>query len=119
MIPKLRPNIYPRTRENVRAIFTFYFPNAKISEIEEATEKYYDDNVYDLSHLEFFAEKITENYSFFDKEFNSKPTVKLMMFYAEEALGKTETELSKGSAAMNRIKSLFRDLVVSKMIEKL
>lgn len=118
MIPQLRPNIYPRTRENVRAIFNFYFPNAKISEIDEATEKYYDDNIYDLSHLEFFAEKIAKNYSFFNKEFNIKPTIKLMMFYAEEALGKTETEWSKGSAAMNRIKSLFRDLVVSKMIDK-
>lgn len=119
MIPQLKPNIYPRTRENVRAIFTFYFSNARISEIDEVTEKYYDDNVYDLCHLEFFAEKIAENYSFFDTEFNSKLTIKLMMFYSEEALGKTETEWSKGSPEMNRIKSLFRDLVVSKMIDKL
>lgn len=92
MIINLSNNIYPRTEENIRAIFLYFFPKAKNSEINQATATFYDDGEYELHYIQYYAETAAENRSFFESEFKNGATISLMMNYVINAFTKAESE---------------------------
>lgn len=110
VLPK---NIYPRTIENVRAIFLYFFPTAKNSDVDEATSEFYDDRRYDLNLIEFYAEMVADNEDFFKVEFKGTASIVLKMRYLINAYSINEKDwvgLKPGLAITKRLK----DVIVTK-----
>ena len=106
MKPLLRKNVYPRSEENVRAVFLYFFPKAKNSDVDEATAEFYDKRENELNYLEFYAETTAENSSFFESEFKNVASISLMMNYTINALTKTENDWKGSSTAIMITKRL-------------
>ena len=57
----MRPNIYPRTLENIKAVLLFYFPKISHSEINASAEKVYDQRKFKLNELEHCCAVVSKN----------------------------------------------------------
>ena len=103
-------NIYPKTYENVRALFIYFFPKAKNSEVDEVALFYYDNRELALNEIEFFAEQTAASEGFFRNEFKNGATIKLKMSYVINALSVPEEKwigLGPGLAITKRLKEMF------------
>jgi hypothetical protein len=63
----MRPDIYPRTLENIKAVLLYYFPNEKHSKIDSFGEEIYDNRKIELNVLEYLCQIISENRQFFEE----------------------------------------------------
>ena len=106
-------NIYPRTIENVRAIFLYFFPTAKNSAIDEATSEFYDDRNFGLNLIEFYAEMVADNDVFFEVEFKGTASIVLKMKYVIDAYSITEEDWL-GSKPGIAITKRLRDVMLAK-----
>jgi len=57
----MRPDVYPRTIENIRAVLLYYFPKTSFSEIDKNAERVYDERKFKLNELEYCCEIATKN----------------------------------------------------------
>lgn len=57
----MRPNIYPRTLENITAVLLFYFPKTSHSEINKNAERVYDQRKLKLNELEYVSCIVSKN----------------------------------------------------------
>ena len=57
----MRPNIYPRTLENIKAVLLFYFPKNSHAEINKNADRVYDQRKFQLNELEYCCEIMTKN----------------------------------------------------------
>ncbi|WP_037320639.1 hypothetical protein [Salegentibacter sp. Hel_I_6] len=57
-------NIYPRTKENIKSIFLYYFPYERHSTIDKLVEDVYDARGLELNQIEFVVKAISENYDY-------------------------------------------------------
>ena len=57
----MRPDIYPRTLENITAVLLYYFPKFSHSEIDKNAERVYDQRKFQLNELEHCCEITTKN----------------------------------------------------------
>tara|TARA_R110000796_G_scaffold133143_1_gene248677 strand:- start:58 stop:378 length:321 start_codon:yes stop_codon:yes gene_type:complete len=57
----MRPDIYPRTIENIKAVLLFYFPKTSHSEIDVNAERVYDQRKFKLNELEYCCDVVSKN----------------------------------------------------------
>ena len=57
----MRPDIYPRTLENIKAVLLYYFPKTSHSEIDKNAERIYDERKFRLNELEYCCEIVSKN----------------------------------------------------------
>ena len=57
----MRPDVYPRTLENIKAVLLYYFPKASNSEINENAERVYDQRKFKLNELEYCCAIVSKN----------------------------------------------------------
>jgi len=57
----MRPDVYPRTLENIKAVLLFYFPKTSHSEIDKNAERVYDQRKFKLNELEYCCEVVSKN----------------------------------------------------------
>ncbi|MDO1514342.1 hypothetical protein Q2T41_16935 [Maribacter confluentis] len=67
----MRPNIYPRTLENIKAVLLFYFPKISHGEINASAEKVYDQRKFKLNELEYCCEVLSKNESLIREYYKS------------------------------------------------
>ena len=56
----MRPDVYPRTLENIKAVLLYYFPKSSHSEVNTNAERVYEQRKFQLNELEYCC-KITSN----------------------------------------------------------
>ncbi|WP_299061707.1 hypothetical protein [uncultured Polaribacter sp.] len=66
---KLRNDVYPRTLENIEAVFLYYYPEEKHSTINKYAAKLYDERVMQLNEIEFVSEVIATHSEIIKKHF--------------------------------------------------
>lgn len=107
-----RNNIYPRTEENIEAVLLFYFPNEKHSVVKTLSYQLYDERKLKLNEIEYLAEVISVNMSFFKEHINLNVlTAVNLINLAYQAIYLNEEEWS---GSVNRIKIIesFRNTVI-------
>ncbi|PVW16270.1 hypothetical protein [Marixanthomonas spongiae] len=57
----MRPDVYPRTLENIKAVLLHYFPKTSHTEIDKNAERIYDQRKFKLNELEYCCEVVTKN----------------------------------------------------------
>ena len=57
----MRPDIYSRTLENIRAVLLYYFPKSSHSEVNKNAERVYEERKMKLNELEYCCEIVTKN----------------------------------------------------------
>lgn len=67
---KLRNDVYPRTLENIEAVFLYYYPEEKHSTINKYAAKLYDERVMQLNEIEYIAETVYKHSAVFKKHYN-------------------------------------------------
>ena len=92
MLPLKESNIYPKTEENLKALFSFYFDEYDLpggTAVEDCMAK----TSLSLNQIEYIVRKLSESYnSLFKKFFSFQPTVSLLLMYGFNALTKKEEE---------------------------
>ncbi|MBN1250565.1 MAG: hypothetical protein JXR51_05200 [Bacteroidales bacterium] len=102
MLPKKELNIYPKTKENLEALFSFYFDKYDLQN-GNAIEKMMELKSIKLNQIEFIARKLSESYNEIFKDFfKNKTTIGNLMCYGIDGLTKTENEWSFGPTSSAR-----------------
>lgn len=103
-LPSKQLNIYPKTEENLKALFGFYF-----DEFDLPTGTAVDDCLakksLSLNQIEFIVGKLAKAYPIvFKGTFNSQADVSLLLLYGFCAFTKSETEWPFGPTSSARPK---------------
>ncbi|EJG03398.1 hypothetical protein [Flavobacterium sp. F52] len=61
MLPKRSENIYPKTDENIQAIFDYYFSDLNVGQTG-AIERLKENNILSLNQIEYLIKKLSEAY---------------------------------------------------------
>ena len=107
MIPKKEENIYPRNKENIRAIIDFYFS------IPDGDLKYlFEQKKLSTNQIEFIANKVSKYSYFFEMKLDKTGmTVANLMNYGISALSELETNWEGDNHRKEIIKE-FKELVL-------
>jgi len=116
---KPQENIYPRSLENIKAIFLYYFKDIPHSEIDEFSKHIYDRRGLSLNEIKTIASTCINNKSFFEKHhFYRVGSLSNMFSYTRDAL-MVENEEIKGSQNRIQITLKLRTIIVKKINENL
>lgn len=108
MIPGKDKNIYPLTRENVRAVLNFYFqfPDGDIEWLFEQRE-------LSINQIEFIARQVSDNITYFTLHMPNGLTISNIMNYGIDALSNPEINW-RGSKSRLNIAKGFKEIVKNK-----
>ena len=110
-LPEASDNIYPRSKENIRAILDHYFPTTSEKLIEESLAKLVENKKLYLNHIEFGARFIKENEKLLDQaDFAELPSARI--HYALMAVFQPRKDWSTSGANTQRLehfRELYRD----------
>jgi hypothetical protein len=119
MLPRKEDNIYPKTRENLMALFHYYFDQYdEIVEYEKAINMALEKTSMTLNQFEFLVKHIGESWPILFKDFlrNGGNTVSNLLRYGIDALTKEEKDWSFGPYSSGRPKVReFREYVEGKV----
>ena len=107
-LPEPAENIYPRSRENFKAILDRYFPTTSDTLIEQSIEKLIEDKFLAINQVEFGARFVAENNELLNKaNFSELPSARLK--YAIMAIFYPRDQWSTSGANLERLEK-FREL---------
>lgn len=86
----MRPDIYPRTLENIKAVMLYYFPDSSHSEVNKNAERIYDQRRFKLNELEYAAYIISKNESLIREYYNAL-NMNILLVIAHELLFEDES----------------------------
>ena len=110
----MRPDIYPRTLENIKAVLLYYFPKEKHSAINEYAVELYDERKLDLNKIEYLAEIISNNISLFQSHYKSHILKNVLPSYfnaAHEILYVKESEWNMSNNGKEILKVIRNELL--------
>lgn len=77
-LPNASENIYPRSKENIRAILDQYFPTTLDKLLEESLDQFLEKKKLSLNQIEFGAKFIIENKEILEEaEFSKLPSARI------------------------------------------
>jgi len=108
MIPGKNKNIYPLTRENVRAVLNFYFqfPDGDIEWLFEQRE-------LSINQIKIIARQVSDNITYFSVHIPNGLTTSNLMKYGIDALSNPEINW-RGSKSRLNIAKGFKEIVKNK-----
>lgn len=87
----MRPDVYPRTLENIKAVLLYYFPRASHSEINENAERVYDQRKFKLNELEYCCAIVSKNERII-RQYYSAINVNTLLVVGYDVLFKDESQ---------------------------
>lgn len=105
----MRPDVYPRTLENVRAVLLYYFPKISHTEIDKNAERVYDERKMKLNELEYACEVISRNKKLVEKNYNMRG-LNIYLMVAYEVLFGDETTWGDGNRR-EKLKAVKENLI--------
>ncbi|WP_338357512.1 hypothetical protein [Yeosuana marina] len=91
----MRPDVYPRTLENIKAVLLYYFPKKSHTEINKNAERIYDQRMFKLNELEYCCEIVTKNEDLIRKYYNGL-NINIMLVVGREVLFDDESTWGGG-----------------------
>jgi hypothetical protein len=119
ILPKASENLYPRSRENFKAILAHYFPRVPDEDIEKSIELLMKNKSLSLNQVEFGARFTIENEELLNKaEFSKLPSARI--HYAVMSIFFSKEQWNTSGANMQRLehfRELYRDSFFKKWPE--
>ncbi len=110
-LPDASENLYPRSKENYKAILDHYFPRVPDEDFEKSIDQFMKNKTLSLNQVEFGARFTFENEELLDKaEFSKLPSARI--HYAIMAIFYPRDQWSTSGANMERLehfRKLYRD----------
>ncbi|MEY8019476.1 hypothetical protein AB8P51_01480 [Muriicola sp. SD30] len=111
LLPDRKQNIYPRNKENIRAILNYYFdiPDGQI-------EWLFEDEWLSINQIEYIAEQVSIHYDFLESVIGNRVgiTISNFMHYGKDALeGREEAMTGKGNAPRKKITKNLRERIIN------
>tara|TARA_R110002049_G_scaffold168278_2_gene334849 strand:- start:1181 stop:1501 length:321 start_codon:yes stop_codon:yes gene_type:complete len=100
----MRPDVYPRTLENIKAVLLYYFPKASHSEININSERIYDQRKFNLNELEYCCEVVSKNEPVI-RQFYKSIDINILLVVGYDVLFKDESSWG-GSERTLKIKAI-------------
>jgi hypothetical protein len=94
----MRPDVYPRTLENITAVLLHYFPNKSHTEINKNAERIYDQRKFKLNELEYCAEIVTKNEDLIRQYYNGLD-INILLVIGYDVLFEDESTWRTGDRA--------------------
>ena len=86
----MRPNIYPRTVKNIKAVLLYYFPKTSHSEIDKYAERLYDQRILQLNEIEYGSYIISKNRDLISQHYKVS-NLNMLLSVIREVLFKDES----------------------------
>jgi hypothetical protein len=108
----MRPDIYSRTLENIKAVLLFYFPNETHGSINNFADKVYDERIIALNQLEWLCEVIDKNKELFRRLYPRRDNMASTISMAFTAVFKQESEWNFSQNGLNILRELKEHLTL-------
>ncbi|WP_339655339.1 hypothetical protein [uncultured Maribacter sp.] len=105
----MRPDVYPRTLENIKAVLLFYFPRISHTEIDVNAERVYDQRKFKLNELEHCCAVVSKNEKVI-RQFYKAVDLNMLLVVGHDVLFKEEICWG-GTSRREKLKGIKADLV--------
>ena len=102
----MRPDIYPRTLENIKAVLLYYFPNESHTSINKYAKKVYDSRELPLNELEWLCETIVNNKDLLDELYPKGADMSSLIGNFNEALLNDESTWRRSAVGMKNLRKI-------------